>query len=110
MYLSWFSFVLTVLAEFFVYFVFLPKKYSFWYVLLFILIINLLTQPLVFSYLPQFFHSRAAYLLFAELSVPVIEGVILIFVFKKEYFLKIIALSFLANLLSFVLGLIIFNL
>ena len=108
MVLSLFSFFLTVLAEFFVYFVFLRKKYSFWYIFIFALIINLLTQPLVFNYLPQLFHSSTAHLLVAELSVPVIEGIILIFVFRKEYFLKILALSFLANLLSFVLGIIIF--
>jgi len=102
-----FSFLITFGVEFIVLFLFLRKKYSFLYILIFVLLVNLLTQPVVFNILPRFFESRAHYLLLAELSAPIVESIIGILVFKKTNCQKIIALIFLANFVSFVVGLLI---
>jgi len=91
------NFVLTVVLELIVFFVFFRKDYI--KIFLFVLLINFFSWPLaglVFGYWPE-------YLLIIELTIFLLEGILIKFLFDTKY-KKAFFVSFVANLISVLAG------
>ncbi len=87
--------------------VFKDKKISNGLLLFTGIICSFATLPYLWFILPFFLTSRALYLLVGELSVFLIEAIIIYFILKLDI-RKALLVSFICNLVSFLLGLVIF--
>lgn len=90
----------TIIIEFFVYLIFIREKV--WKIFLYSLLINSVTNPIM-----NFLYGINFNLYILEIGVFIIEIFLIKFLFKINY-KKAILISLIANLLSFILGLIIF--
>jgi len=105
------SLIFTLIIEISVLFIMLKfffkkeyKKVS-WQSLFFLgFLCSFATLPYLWFVIPFFIHSRILYVLFGELFVFLIEAIIIHF-FLKTKLKKAIIISFICNLFSFVLGL-----
>ncbi len=99
---------ITLALEFVVYFLFLKKRFVFFKVVRVNLFLNLATHPLVTFLFPLLIAkaqmSVAGYITAAEIFAPLVETILLVFLFRIPLALAAVS-SFLANLTSWALGL-----
>ena len=93
--------IVTILIEFFIYSLFLRKNYL--KLLGYSILINGLTNPLA-----NLFFNGAGLVLLIEILVFVVEIFLIKYLFRIKY-LKAILISFIANLISFLIGFFIFS-
>ena len=93
--------IVTILIEFFIYSLFLRKNYL--KLLGYSILINGLTNPLA-----NLIFNMAGLVLLIEILVFVVEIFLIKYLFRIKY-LKAILISFIANLISFLIGFFIFS-
>jgi len=102
--------VLSILIEFGVWGLFFYKSLKFKYLWLTIIAVNLLTNPMV-NCISVFFNPNRSSMLFelsAEVIVVLVETVCFFLIYKKKFKLLLL-FSFLANLISYSIGLLLFK-
>lgn len=91
-------FILTFISELAIVWLFLRKKNKLLEIVLFILLINLFTWPLA-----QLFYGEGVNFFVVEIFVMLTESILIMLLFKIRYW-KSLFISFVANLVSALLG------
>lgn len=99
-----FSFILTILFEFIIVWLFLRKNYNEKQLFFYVFLINLFTWPIANLLNVYDFYTNFYPVLFIEIGVVLVESILLKILLKIKYG-KSLLISFLANLTSFIIGL-----
>ena len=100
-----FAFVLTILLEFFPFMFFLRGCFKTRF--LYLVLINAVTLPLLWVFMPFFYRFYPVSLLFGEILVVVAEAVLIVFLLEKNWG-KAFKASILMNALSALVGFVFF--
>jgi hypothetical protein len=99
------AFLLTNIIEFIPFNFFVRDKLE--KKIFYLLLINIITLPIIWFFLPFFFDNYLIFFVLFEIIVFLIESILIKFILKKN-FLFALKLSFIMNFLSAIIGFILF--